>query len=511
MRQLKNIFWLGPLLSGLLAFVAFGQINFLFSWLCYIPLFISISNPSVKIGFRKGFLFGLTLASFGFFWMIPGAERFTGHSVFYGIGVFLASAIFFAFYNALVLASFIGIKRKNGNTASLVINSLLAASCFCVGESVLMLVSQGFPWFDLHSGCGLAANLYAIQPASIFGVHVLTFVAVLVNYLFAHFLSNKLYRKLYIPLIVVVGFMLLGVALFNVFNDTKKSEPFNVAILAENISPDIKWDDQNGNMLVQRLLDLNRSAVAMKPAMILWSESAIPWTYRKDDDLVNEVLKITDPAGVTHIMGINTAITDSEVYNSTYCILPGGNVTGRYDKQYLLSLIEKPLNGLLMPFFSSKGFIARNDVSHSLPLQTPHGKAGIFICNEAAVPAAASNMVKQGASFLFNLSNDGWFNDTYIVRLHFYYARLRAVESRKDLAINSNNGYSGLIKASGDIEEMKRDTDPFVQIVTIEPNNYTTLASKFPKLFVFACALYLLISMVIHFINKYNGTSPVKK
>ena len=78
------------MISGLLAFVAVGQINFLVSWIFYIPLFISISNASSKNGFQKGFLFGFVLATVGFFWMIPGAERFTGHSIFYGILVFYA-------------------------------------------------------------------------------------------------------------------------------------------------------------------------------------------------------------------------------------------------------------------------------------------------------------------------------------------------------------------------------------------------------------------------------------
>ena len=127
----------------------------------------------------------------------------------------------------------------------------------------------------------------------------------------------------------------------------------------------------------------------------------------------------------------------------------------------------------------------------------------MLICNEAAVPAAASNMVKHGAQFFFNMSNDGWFNDTYIVRLHFYYARIRAVESRKDLAINCNNGYSGLIKASGDIVEQERSEDPFVKMVSIEPNNTISLASSIPNLLVYCSVAYLLlITVFTFFFNK---------
>ena len=236
--------------------------------------------------------------------------------------------------------------------------------------------------------------------------------------------------------------------------------------------------------------------------MALWSESAIPWTYRKDDDLIKAILNITDPARITHVMGINTAYKENIVFNSAYCILPGGEVAGRYDKQHLLSFIEKPLNGLMLPFFSSKGYSAITGQEHSSPVMTPYGKAGFLICNEAALPAAAANQVSQGAEFLMNMSNDGWFNDTYIVRLHFYYARLRAVESRKDIAVNCNNGFSGLIKASGDIEEKEESTEPFVKMVTVQPNKYITMASLYPGIFKYACAVYIVILCFLSFFKR---------
>lgn len=497
MQKIIKNFWVGPIVSGFLAFNAICQINFFTSWICYILLFISIYRETSKNIFKKGLVFGFVFSSLAFFWMIPGAERFTGHSVFYGIGVFLISLIFISLYFSLVLFGFAALKKSEEKFQSVIINAIGIASLFCVGEALLMIISKGFPWFDIHSGNGLADNLYSIQPASLLGIHVLTFSVVFVNYLAAYFIMNRRYAKLYIPLIYIGVFLVTGYFLLNNFNNnTEKKNPFNVAFLAENIPPDIKWDDNTGNMLVQRLLDLNKSAVKMKPDMILWSESAIPWTYSKDDDLVKEILSITKPANATHIMGINTSIAENEVYNSAYCILPDGSVTSRYDKQYLLALIEKPLNGIIMPFFSSKGFVAKNDLEHSAPLSTPYGKAGILICNEAAVPLAAAAMVKQGAEFLFNMSNDGWFNDTYIVRLHYYYARLRAVESRKDLVVNCNNGYSGLIQGSGEIIEQERSEEPFVKIVSVHPNSQISLASLVPDLLVYACVVYLFLLII---------------
>lgn len=504
MNSLLKRTWLLSVISAFLTYFNVCEINFYFSWICYIPLFIALLKTSQKQSFKTGLIFGFALGVFCFSWMIPGAERFTGHSIIYGIGAFLISTFFLALFYGLLVFCFSFLKRKIETKNSIIFNGILIASIFVIGEFILLKIAEGLPWFDIHSGSGLAANDYSIQPASVFGIHILSFSVVLVNYLFATLIFKNGWKQLYIPVAIIIIHLLSGFLILNFFESkSNPSTSFQVAILSENIPPEIKWDETNGNILAQRLLDLNRSAVALKPNMALWSESAVPWTYRKDDDLLKEILSITAPAQVTHVLGINTDLHDNIVFNSAYCILPNGEVPNRYDKQNLLAFIEKPLSGLLMPFGSSAGFSAVTDKQNNAPLNTPYGKAGMFICNEATIPGAAANMIKQGAQFLFLISNDGWFNNTFIVKLHYYYARLRAVESRKDLAINCNNGYSGLIKASGEIVEQERSEEPFVKLVSMHTNNIITTASAYPNLFVYGCLAAIIIITVLS-IYKFN-------
>lgn len=498
-------YWLLPIVSAFLCYFNICKIDFFISWICYVPLFISVFYSSPKQTFKAGFIFGFALSVGCFFWMIPGAERFTGRSIIYGLIVFLVSALFLSLYYSTILYCFAWLKGRNKNSNSIVANSILIASFYTVAEALLSIASTGLPWFNIHSGNGLIANDYSIQPASFFGIHILTFIVVLVNYLFAWSIAKRLWLKLYVPAIVIGVYLLASFFLLKDFESkSNNNKPFKVAILAENIIPEMKWDENTGNFLVQKLLDINRSALALKPNIALWSESAIPWTYKKGDDLINEIVSITAPAQVTHILGINTEYKDNKVFNSAYCILPDGRVASRYDKQFLLSFIEKPLSGIMMPFYSSAGFCAVSNKQHAVPLNTPYGKAGIFICNEAAIPSASSNMVKHGAQFLVNISNDGWFNDTYIARLHFYYARLRAVESRKDLAINCNNGYSGLIKASGIIVEQEKSEEPFVEMGLMQPNKIISMATYFPDFFVYCCAVYIILIVIFQFISVYK-------
>jgi len=50
------------------------------------------------------------------------------------------------------------------------------------------------------------------------------------------------------------------------------------------------------------------------------------------------------------------------------------------------------------------------------------------------------------------MSNDAWFKDTYFPESHLALSRIRAVENRRDIIVNSNQGYAGFISASGALQ-----------------------------------------------------------
>jgi apolipoprotein N-acyltransferase len=283
--------------------------------------------------------------------------------------------------------------------------------------------------------------------------------------------------------------------------------PVKIAILNENIKPEIKWDDKNGNKLVASLLRLDSIAAAQHPDIILWSESAVPWTYRPNDDLVKELLRISASSKPTHLLGINTDYENNKVYNSVYSIAPNGAVEGRYDKRYLLSFIESSFAGFSFPFFSSGGFMVQQGESND-PLPTAYGNAGVMICNESTLPQSASSMVQRGADFLVNLSNDGWFSDTYLTDLHFWNVKLRAVETRRDIAFNSNNGYTGLVNASGEVILKEKSDEPFVKMVSVNKHDNFSLAAEYPFLFVYLCGLYIAIIYILNIVNTKKAKLP---
>ena len=78
-------------------------------------------------------------------------------------------------------------------------------------------------------------------------------------------------------------------------------------------------------------------------------------------------------------------------------------------------------------------------------------KLGAMICYESVYGDWSRVATKKGANFLAVMTNDGWWGDTPGYRQHFNYARLRAIENRRDVVQAANTGTSGLINQRGDV------------------------------------------------------------
>lgn len=76
---------------------------------------------------------------------------------------------------------------------------------------------------------------------------------------------------------------------------------------------------------------------------------------------------------------------------------------------------------------------------------------GCAVCYESVYGEYCSGYVRKGAQFLTVITNDAWWGDTPGYRQHFSYSRLRAIETRRDLARCGNTGISAFIDQRGDV------------------------------------------------------------
>ncbi len=133
--------------------------------------------------------------------------------------------------------------------------------------------------------------------------------------------------------------------------------------------------------------------------------------------------------------------------NSAY-LISGSGVLTRYDKNILLPYAETSL----MIDWLGRYYTAPSEFfpGRTPPfIDTPHGGAGISICFEILYPYYIARSAARGADFLVNLSNDGWFGDTAMPRMHLNAARMRAIENRRFLLRAANNGISAIIGPDG--------------------------------------------------------------
>ena len=169
-----------------------------------------------------------------------------------------------------------------------------------------------------------------------------------------------------------------------------------------------------------------------------------------------------------------------DLYN-TAMVLDGGQVYGSYVKSKLVPGVEiipyenaLPFLGpLIKKFGGSSSSYGTQDEMDAIPSGSGH-KAGVMICYESVYGDWSRVATKKGADFLAVITNDGWWGDTPGYRQHFNFARLRAIENRRDVIQAANTGTSGLIDQRGDV---RRKTGWWVETTfrdTINTNDALT-------------------------------------
>ena len=146
-----------------------------------------------------------------------------------------------------------------------------------------------------------------------------------------------------------------------------------------------------------------------------------------------------------------------DFYN-TALVMDADTLYGTYVKSKLVPGVEIIPYGNALPFLgkivqqfggSSNSYGTLGEME-AIPGGDGH-KLGAMICYESVYGDWSRVATKKGANFLAVMTNDGWWGDTPGYRQHFNYARLRAIENRRDVVQAANTGTSGLIDQRGDV------------------------------------------------------------
>ena len=127
-------------------------------------------------------------------------------------------------------------------------------------------------------------------------------------------------------------------------------------------------------------------------------------------------------------------------------------------------------------------------------------KFSSIICIEDIYPGFVRQFVLNGARFIVNVTNDGWYSKTPCAYQHFAHSVFRAVENRVPLIRCANTGVSAVISPLGDVQKAVsegKDLDDiagslkekiFVNLNT-EPSFYT----KHGDVFIIFAGIYIFL------------------
>ncbi len=101
------------------------------------------------------------------------------------------------------------------------------------------------------------------------------------------------------------------------------------------------------------------------------------------------------------------------------------------------------------------------------------------ICYESIFGDYVTGFCRNGAELLFISTNDGWWGDTPGHRQHAEYARLRAIENRRDIARSANTGISAFISQRGDVLQRTAYWEPAVIKHNMKINRELTFYSRY--------------------------------
>ncbi|MCB0688664.1 MAG: apolipoprotein N-acyltransferase, partial [Saprospiraceae bacterium] len=156
-----------------------------------------------------------------------------------------------------------------------------------------------------------------------------------------------------------------------------------------------------------------------------------------------------DRSGVTYFL---------EQYNCAVDIDPDQGIQEYYKALYVPGAEFFPYKRLL--FFLQPIVDALGGTNYGYRIRT---KFALFessgtlvappICYESIFGEFVTRFVQKGAEVIFVMTNDGWWDNTAGYRQHAAFARLRAIETRRDVIRAANMGTCCLINQRGDLSD----------------------------------------------------------
>lgn len=372
---------------------------------------------------------------------------------------------------------------------------LLVPSLWILFEFIRGRGDTGFPWMPIAS-----TQLY--NPAfrmlaRIGGIYFIGWLIILFNILFYLYLKKRKIRILITWILLLTLLHLSGLYLY--LRPENINGKIKVAVFQPNVLPREEYDPKEWEETLQAFNEFYNK-LNEKVELIIFSESALPGYFRYSVREQNLVKKISEKSGAYILLGstdIKVKEGEKIPYNTAF-LVKGNSIVAEYFKTHLVPF------GEWLPFEDKFHFLQKLEFGQGdyrpgkslIPLEVNGKKFGVLICFESLFPEITKKFVQNGAKFLVNITNDGWYGKSLGPVEHFELLRYRAIESGRFVVRSAKTGISAIIDSKGRVLKkiglFKRGY--FVYEVPLK--NDSTPYTKFGDIIVYLAFLIVLSILV---------------
>ena len=439
-------------LSGALLVFCFPRTGLaLLAWVALVPFLYQITRVRPRQAMIAGAFFGLFFHLGNLYWISTTMARFGE-----GIGRPTSVVILLTLvgYLSLYSTAFGGLAAAactRGGAAAIFVSPMLWVGL----EFFRKYPFGGFPWCLL--GSSQVEFLPVVQITSLTGVYGVSLLIVLVNALFAYWLSRPGLRRALVAAAPVAA--LVGATLLFGYRELARPLPaasFPVAVVQGNVLQEHKWKPEYRKQIFATHMKLSAEGTEQGVRLVVWPESSTPFYFDGGPVESQHMRKFVKAKNVPLLFGSDDyeflpGTKDYRSFNGIKLLDPDGTVRLRYRKIYLVPFGEfVPLQSLL--FFaepivqSASNFTAGTDV---VVAAVEGENIGAFVCYEAIYPDLVRRFVKAGAGLLINVTNDAWFGRSAAPYQHLNQAVLGAIQTRRYLVRAANTGVSAFVDPYG--------------------------------------------------------------
>lgn len=385
-------------------------------------------------------------------------------------------------------------------------------------------------WSWLIIGNAFAFNHNWVQWYEFTGTSGGSLWVLIVNILIYKLIKNKSYSLLSIskPAIILLLPIILSYVILSISTTQQNSSgKYKTLVVQPNIDPyNDKFNSAPADQLRNLMLQINGKLDSTIDFLVLpetfLTESFIEGRENESfslhflmDSIIKKYPNITIVTGATtynifssNDMPSSTARKDGnsgdyyDVFNTGLQLNNEG--ISYYHKSKLVPGVErmpfptlfKPLESLAIDLGGTMGSLGVQD--ERTVFFSHHKKIGIapVICYESAYSDYVADYVENGANLIFIITNDGWWENTPGHKQHLAYSRLRAIETRREIARCANTGISCFVTPYGDIEQATTYWEPAVISKNMTPNDKQTLFVKFGDIISYSSAFLAILLFI---------------